>query len=93
MAVGDPFLPVGFLQSGLTRGDGSFVFRFHEAAVRDLPQPARNGRLTNLGEGQSSVSNVPVKRRLQSTLARSARFAAHLLQAGLVLMIAHTKIV
>ena len=33
-------LPVGFLQSGLTRGDGSFVFRFYEAAVRDLPQPA-----------------------------------------------------
>ena len=36
----DQFLPVGFLQSGLTRGDGSFVFRFHEAAVRDLTQPA-----------------------------------------------------
>jgi hypothetical protein len=40
MAEVDPFLPVGFLQSGLTRGDGSSVFRFHEAAVRDLPQPA-----------------------------------------------------
>jgi hypothetical protein len=40
----DPFLPVGFLQSGLTRGDGSFAFRFYEAAVRDLPQPARSGR-------------------------------------------------
>lgn len=54
-----------------------------------------NGRPTKLGEGQSSVSNLPVKRRLQSTLARSAicaRLAAHLLQAGLVLMIAHTKI-
>lgn len=42
--VDDPFLPVGFLQSGLTHGDGSFVFRFYEAAVRDVPQPARIGR-------------------------------------------------
>lgn len=43
-ALSDPYLPFGFFHSGSTRGDGSLVFRFYEAAVRDLPQPATRRR-------------------------------------------------
>jgi len=36
----DPDPPVGFLQSCPTLSPGLFVFRIHEAAARDLRQPA-----------------------------------------------------
>jgi len=36
--------PFGFLQSCPTLSPGFFVFRIHEAAARDLRQPAMTGR-------------------------------------------------
>jgi hypothetical protein len=39
----DPDPSFGFLQSCPTLSPGFFVFRIHEAAVRDLRQPANNG--------------------------------------------------
>ena len=42
----DPNLPAGLLQSGRTASHRFFLFRFYEAAVRDLTHPAMSSHST-----------------------------------------------
>jgi len=68
----DPDPPVGFLQSCPTLSPGLFVFRIHEAAARDLRQPARSSRSRALEPTLATTGH----RGIADTAQRPARDAA-----------------